>query len=115
MRFINSQASVLARARITNPRQRGGKEINISNHILDRTEAASGNYAGTGKTDTGLGTLERTGAHELGHSGTLEHPTPGTLDNNLMHQTRQPNAGRVVTETQILQIESSYKDDKLNK
>lgn len=103
------QYGVLGSAKI------GGTKINISQHILDRTEAALGTNAGTGKTETGLGTLERTGAHELGHLGTLTHPTPGTQDNNLMHKTRQHNAGRVVTESQILQIERAYKDDNLNK
>jgi RHS repeat-associated protein len=95
--------------------EKGKKDVNISQHILDRKEATTGTYEGTGKTDKGLGTLERTGAHELGHSATLSHPAAGTSDKNLMHQTKQSNAGKVVTETQVLQIEKAYEDDKLNK
>ena len=93
----------------------GENVVYLSEHMLDRKEAAEGNNAGTGKTDTGLGTLERTGPHELGHSGNLKHPTPGTMDGNLMHQTKQHNAGNKVTEGQILQIEKDYQAGNLNK
>lgn len=93
----------------------GGKDINISQHIFDREDATTGSNAGTGKTETGLGTLEVTGAHELGHSATPEHPSPGTLNKNVMNQSKESNAGKVVTESQILRIEKAYKDDKLNK
>ena len=37
------------------------------------------------------------------------------MDNNLMHKTRRSNAGVKITESQILQIEKSYKEDNLNK
>jgi RHS repeat-associated protein len=93
----------------------GENVVYLSEHMLDRKEATEGNNAGTGKTDTGLGTLERTGPHELGHSGNLKHPTPGTMDGNLMHQTKQHNAGKKVTEGQILQIEKDYQAGNLNK
>ncbi|MCK9447337.1 MAG: RHS repeat-associated core domain-containing protein [Bacteroidales bacterium] len=93
----------------------GENVVYLSEHMLDRKEATEGKNAGTGKTHTSLGTLERTGPHELGHSGNLKHPTPGTMDGNLMHQTKQPNAGKKVTEDQILQIEKDYKAGNLNK
>lgn len=99
---------------VTGNAVKGKKNVNISQHILDRKGATTGKYAGTGKTEKALGTLERTGAHELGHSASLGHPAKGTSDKNLMHQTKQPNAGKVVTEAQVLQIEQTYKDKKLN-
>ena len=43
------------------------------------------------------------------------HPKAGTLDGNLMHQTKQPNAGKKLTEAQILQIEKDFNAKKLNK
>ncbi|MGE5317556.1 MAG: RHS repeat-associated core domain-containing protein [Chloroflexota bacterium] len=92
----------------------GENVVYLSNHILDRTPAASGTYEGTGKTDTGGGTLERTGSHELGHSGKLKHPTSGTMDGNIMHQTKQPNAGVKVTKDQIFKIKKYYDDGELN-
>ena len=100
---------------VTGNAVKGDKVVNISQHILDRNEATVGEFAGTGKTEQGLGTLERTGAHELGHSATLTHPLTGTMDKNLMNQTKESNAGKTVTETQVLQIEKAYKDNKLNK
>jgi RHS repeat-associated protein len=93
----------------------GENVVYLSNHMLDRKQAAEGEYAGTGKTATGTGTLERTGPHELGHSGNLRHPAPGTLDGNLMHQTRQPNAGMKLTKDQIHEMKKAYNDGKLNK
>ena len=62
-----------------------------------------------------LRTMERTAPHELGHSGYLTHPAVGTLNQNLMHQTKQNNAGMKLTKDQILQIETSFDDGKLNK
>ena len=92
----------------------GENVVYLSNHMLDRTQATEGTYAGTGKTDVGTGTLERTGPHELGHSGNLKHPTSGTMDGNLMHQTKQPNAGMKLTKDQILQMQKDYDAGKLN-
>jgi len=92
----------------------GENVVYLSNHMLDRTQATEGTYSGTGKTDAGTGTLERTGPHELGHSGNLKHPTPGTMDGNLMHQTKQPNAGMKLTKDQILQMQKDYDAGKLN-
>ncbi|MDZ4204211.1 MAG: RHS repeat-associated core domain-containing protein [Bacteroidales bacterium] len=94
----------------------GHNVVYISEHILDRKEATEGKYAGAGKTEKGTATFERTGPHELGHSGGLSgHPKAGTFDGNLMHQTKQPNAGKRLTEGQILKIEKDYKDGNLNK
>ena len=67
---------------------------------------------GTGKTEEGKPTLERTGAHEFGHSAGIHrnngayrgHPQKGTEDGNLMHQAIQPNAGKKLNPTQILDI-----------
>jgi len=92
----------------------GENAVYLSQHMLDRTQATEGDYTGTGKTSSGTGTLERTGPHELGHSGNLKHPTPGTMDGNLMHQTKQPNAGTKLTKDQILEIKKAYDDGKLN-
>lgn len=69
---------------------------------------------GTGRTGIGGATLERTSAHEFGHSGTLTHPNTGSNPGNLMNQTGQPDAGMKVSKTQILQIENAYKTGGLN-
>jgi RHS repeat-associated protein len=92
----------------------GDNVMYIAENILGRTAATTGTFAGTGKTATGLATLERTGAHELGHGVTLEHPIPGTQNGNLMHQTFQPNAGIKVTGDQIDQIKNAAKNGQLN-
>ncbi|WP_243416386.1 RHS repeat domain-containing protein [Flavobacterium sp. HTF] len=84
----------------------------VSNKMVP---AKTGKYAGTGKTSTGDATLERTGSHELGHTGTLPHVTPGTMDSNLMHQTSKPNAGMELTKAQILQMKEAYDKKLLNK
>jgi len=92
----------------------GENVIHLSSHILTRTPATAGAFAGTGKANGGLGTLERTGPHELGHSGGLRHPAIGTLNGNLMHQTRRSNAGLSINEAQILQMENEYNNGNLN-
>ena len=67
-------------------------------------------------TDGRKATLERTAPHELGHSGTLDHPTDkSSLPGNLMHQTSNPNSGKKLNEKQVLQIEKEYKAGNLNK
>ena len=94
----------------------GENDVYISQHILDNKEATEGPYKGYGKTKEGKPTLERTGPHEIGHSAYLVgHPDPGTLNGNLMHQTRRIRAGKKLTEQQILQIEKAFNDGKLNK
>ena len=59
----------------------GGKVIYISEDILPNRPATTGQYSGTGKTDTGNPTLERTAAHEFGHSAGLDHDysQPGNI------------------------------------
>ena len=101
----------------------GQNVVYLSQHMLDRTQAVEGEYAGTGKTSSGKGTLERTGPHEIGHSAYIKesnegdgtHPTPGTMDGNLMHQTMQPNAGTKLTKDQILEIKKRFDGGELNK
>ncbi|MFY7937536.1 MAG: hypothetical protein ACOVOQ_09165, partial [Flavobacterium sp.] len=88
--------------------------VYINENVLSGTPATSGTNAGTGKTATNGPTLERTGPHELGHTGTLEHPTVGTMNGNLMHQTSQPNAGTNVTQNQIMQLQEAYNRGELN-
>ncbi|MGJ1421039.1 RHS repeat domain-containing protein [Sphingobacterium spiritivorum] len=83
--------------------------------VNDNKPAITGTYSGTGKTATGDATLERTGTHELGHTGTLSHPTQGAMNGNLMHQTGQPNAGSKITKEQILKMKEAYDKGKLNK
>jgi hypothetical protein len=60
-------------------------------------------------------TLERTGAHELGHSGGLRHPTRGTAPDNVMNQAQELDAGKKITQEQILTIKDAYDKGKLNK
>lgn len=81
----------------------------------DNKPATTGTYAGTGKTDAGGATLERTGAHELGHTGTLPHPASGTAPGNLMNQTGQPDAGSKITKGQIIKMKDAYDKGELNK
>lgn len=63
-----------------------------------------------------MATVERTGPHEIGHSGTLRHINPyGQLvPGNLMYQTRYPQAGLNVTLAQILQIRKAFLSGRLN-
>ena len=61
-------------------------------------------------------TLERTAPHELGHSGTLDHPADkSSRPGNLMHQTSNPNSGSRLDEDQILELEEEYMVGGLNK
>ena len=88
--------------------------VYINANIIDAAPATTGVNNGTGKTTANGPTLERTGPHELGHTGTLEHPSVGTENSNLMHQTLQPNAGTNVTPNQIMQIKGAYDRGELN-
>jgi hypothetical protein len=99
----------------------GENVVYLANSILGGTPATSGANAGTGKTEAGEPTLERTAAHELGHSASIvtsnggsTHPAPGTMPGNLMNQTAQPDAGTKVTKDQILEMKKNYDDGKLN-
>jgi RHS repeat-associated protein len=100
----------------------GENVVYLSQHMLDRVEATTGKFEGTGKTEKGTGTLERTGPHELGHSAALfdsnggaTHPPKGTMPGNLMNQTSEPDAGKNVTKDQILEIEDNHNQGKINK
>lgn len=68
----------------------------------------------TGRDIEGRATLERTVAHELGHSAFLFHPKPGKQDGNLMHQTAEDNAGTQVSGDQIKEMHQNYTSGKLN-
>jgi len=94
----------------------GEKTINIAQNILDRGEAKDDDdHAGTGLTPAGQASLEMTAGHEFGHSATLNHPKTGTLNKNIMHQATEANAGKSITEEQVLKMEKAYKDGKMNK
>jgi RHS repeat-associated protein len=90
----------------------GSMKVDLSQSIVDVFPAPYGDYGGTGKSLDGNATLERTGSHEFGHTAGLKHSTD---TNNLMKQTRDPNAGMKITEDQILKIVNDYNDNKLNK
>ncbi|MGH1517985.1 RHS repeat-associated core domain-containing protein [Chryseobacterium sp. JK1] len=86
----------------------GENVVYLADTMLENQPANSGQYAGTGKADNGDGTLERTGPHELGHSGNQQgHNYPS---GNVMLPTISPNAGLNMTMDQILFM----KDSKLN-
>ena len=72
--------------------------------------------AGTGRTEGGDANLERTGSHEIGHSARLRHPVEEGVRRpfNLMNQTRDRDAGTIITRDQILQMKKAYDDGKLN-
>ena len=94
----------------------GENVVYISQHILDRVEAKEGEpFAGTGKTNLGQATLERTGPHEVGHSADLRHPPKGTAPGNLMNQTIEPDAGTDINTKDILKMEKSHNEGKTNK
>ena len=92
----------------------GQNVVNLNSLILSQTPATTGEYAGTGKSASGGATLERTGAHETGHSAGLDHPAQGTASGNLMNQTIRPDAGKNITPDQIKQISNAFKKGKLN-
>ena len=58
--------------------------------------------------------MERTSAHEFGHSATLTHPPIGTMPGNLMNQTAQPDAGMKITPEHLQQIRDAYYSGQLN-
>ena len=93
----------------------GEKTIYINQSIIGNKAAKiPEENAGTGKTSEGGATLIRTTPHELGHSANLQHAPHGTMDNNLMHQTAQPNGGLKVTNDQIRQMIKAYNSNSLN-
>lgn len=92
----------------------GEKAIYMSSDILHSRPTNEGRFKGTGLGFQGEPTLERTGAHELGHSGGLRHPTRNTLIRNLMHQSGNPNRGTQITKEQILEMLRNYENDEIN-
>ena len=45
----------------------------------------------------------------------VDHPKLGTLNKNIMNQTKESNVGKSITENQVLEMEKAYKDGKMNK
>jgi hypothetical protein len=86
----------------------------ISTEVVGDTPATSGPYSGTGKSENGAPTLERTSSHELGHSANLRHPKTGTMPGNLMNQSSKSDAGVKITEDQIKKIQNDYENGNLN-
>jgi hypothetical protein len=89
--------------------------VYLSSHILPHQPAVAGPYAGTGRAAAGGGTLERTSAHELGHSMSLPHPPGvGLFGGNLMHQTGHAGAGLAILPVQVNQIITQLNAGLLN-
>jgi uncharacterized protein RhaS with RHS repeats len=93
----------------------GQNVVYVANHTLNGTEATEGQYAGTGKTQSGFGTMERTVSHELGHSANQDHPSEKNLmPGNIMNQTARKDAGKIITPRQIMEMKKAYDAGKLN-
>ncbi|MEG0929135.1 MAG: hypothetical protein RSF72_21070 [Chryseobacterium sp.] len=92
----------------------GQNVVYIANHTLNGTEAKDGQYGGTGKSQSGFGTMERTASHELEHSANQDHPVKNSMPGNIMNQTTNKDAGKIVTPNQILQMKKAYDERKLN-
>ncbi|NII28582.1 hypothetical protein HB364_26095 [Pseudoflavitalea sp. X16] len=99
----------------------GQNMIYISSRVTNNGPmATTGKAAVIGLAINGLNSLERTAAHEFGHSGRLDtnpgfHPAPGTLNGNLMHMADSPNAGLIITGSQISAIIKYYETGQLNR
>lgn len=118
----------------------GGKWTYLQKDILERTPATEGEYKGTGLSTDGKPTLERTAAHEAGHTAGLYHPGRGTncecqenlslgdgfhrivyeklSQQNLMHQSTtggkaSPLAGTKLIPEQLKSIALRINDTKL--
>lgn len=100
----------------------GEKGVYLTTSLVAGVPATTGPFAGTGKTITGGGTVERTSSHELGHSlyqhggstGFVGHPAPGTNSGNIMNQTGRPDAGMQLTPAQRQQIIQDFNAGKFN-
>lgn len=84
----------------------GTKAIALDVNLLDGlypTRSESNKYYGTGKTSSGDATIERTSAHELGHTllGRGHSDEPG----NLMKSTQESDAGMHLNQDQLSTIE----------
>jgi len=90
----------------------GENIVYLADTTLENHPTTKGQYAGTGKAHNGDGTLERTGSHELGHSGNQQgHDYPS---GNAMLPTDSGNAGLKMTLDQILFMKESFDRGKLN-
>uniref|UniRef100_UPI0026328881 RHS repeat-associated core domain-containing protein n=1 Tax=Flavobacterium sp. TaxID=239 RepID=UPI0026328881 len=85
--------------------------VYLSSAIMDK-KPKEGSTTGRASDGTGGATLERTGSHELGHSGGRHHPR--TNEKNLMHQTSNKNAGTKINYQQVLQMLKDYENGLLN-
>lgn len=100
---------------------RGENVVYLSKDILASEPATTGIWAGTGRDIYAQPSLERTSAHETGHSGRLEHPTARQdRPENLMHQSFKLNgginmaAGTKLIKQQFLEIQKEYDSKTLN-
>ncbi len=91
------------------------KNIWLNVELIKRELAQVGAYQNSGFGEGMAPTLERTSAHEAGHSMGLRHPNKNELlFNNLMHQSSEPRGGLEVVEEQILGIEYLFNTGQLN-
>jgi len=93
----------------------GRKSIYLSKDILEGKAAKQGKNKKTGLTENGEATLERTGAHELGHSAGNKHPEPDEMPDNLMHQSGRPYSGTKITRQQMMDMLTRFENGELNK
>ncbi|HLP71926.1 MAG TPA: RHS repeat-associated core domain-containing protein [Bacteroidales bacterium] len=89
----------------------GGKLIYISEDITESKPTTWFGYKGTGKTLFGGPTLERTAAHEFGHSAGLWH---NWTEGNIMAPTIDKEAGMKIKADQFEQIRTKYRKGELN-
>lgn len=95
----------------------GDNVIYLSTEILENVPSTEGEYAGTGNSDTGRNTLEKTALHETGHSAGLLHPISQWLKiKNFMQSDSGPIEvrGMVVETDDIKKMESSYRNKLIN-
>jgi hypothetical protein len=89
--------------------RRGGRVVYMSNSIVRAAPADA-----SGRTAAGGATLERTSAHEFGHTAGLDHPAAGTRPNNLMNQTSAADAGLVIEEADVFLMETNFNNGLMN-